>query len=76
MNWVEYARDQSLLAKEIYRKPMLLWTDPDKFEKSESGGEKVRYIYTSQYRQTSKQHLDLSTNTNPRHRTKRVNPRK
>ncbi|GMI44712.1 hypothetical protein TrCOL_g13902 [Triparma columacea] len=40
MNWVEYARDQSLLAKQIYRNPSLLWTDPDKFEKSESGGEK------------------------------------
>jgi hypothetical protein len=38
MNWVEYARDQSLLVKEIYRKPKLLWTDPDKFEKSELGG--------------------------------------
>ncbi|GMH91974.1 hypothetical protein TrST_g550 [Triparma strigata] len=38
MEWVEYARDQATLAKEIWHDPAVLWTDPDKEEPAGSAG--------------------------------------
>mmetsp|Transcript_6416 Transcript_6416/g.13330 ORF Transcript_6416/g.13330 Transcript_6416/m.13330 type:complete len:521 (+) Transcript_6416:56-1618(+) len=58
MDWVEYVRDQAILAKEIYRNPKLLWTDPDKFEKSESNGAQAAHESESKEQAEKKTTVD------------------